>query len=345
MKFQEINFVKGAAIIWIVLFHMYKDFPGYFISGNTFYGNSVSHFIMHGSIGVNLFVICSGFLLSYSATRKNETLFEFYINRLKRLLPLYYCAVAFVLCSDAVIGSDNFSLNWISFFQHIFLVHTFTENMFDIQGTWWYMGMIVQFYLFFPVINSITRKVSIFPAITGAFLIVIIARQIHFFNIDSNYSVFAFVPDFIFGAYIFRYKMLQKSSKKFITAAFVYSALTAFLYFFIAFWAKESLFSCWSGLARPIIASGFFTGLVIIYNMIIKLAPHINGIFIFWGVYSYAVYLFHRPLIYKFVSTLSPYLYPAITTALFISFMALLGWIITNAEKKFLVPVLRRPNV
>ena len=333
-KFIEIDFIKGIAIIWIVVFHMYKDSSEYFIPLDNVSGVSFPHLMMCGPLGVNLFVICSGFLLAFSAHGKKETLMAFYSNRLKRLLPLYYCAIIFVLSLDYLFSRDNFFINIPSLLEHIFLVHTYTVNMFDIQGAWWFMGMVVQLYLFFPVLYILVKKISFFYNFTACLLLAVLARHIHIGNIDTNYSVFAFLPDFLVGMYLYRYDISNKLTN-FIVPVILFCAFTMSLFLYLM--ANDIfIYAHWYGISRSLISMGVFMTLMLVYRFAIKPVSYIVLPIALFGTYSYAIYLFHRPLIYKFVDTASLNLNRYLTIMLFLSCMLLFGRMVTKGEKFFL---------
>ena len=338
-KYSEINFIKGIAIIWIVIFHLYKDFPQYFAPGENGAGISLVNLIMWGPMGVNLFVICSGFLLSLSAYGKNETVLSFYYSRLKRLLPLYYAAIVFVLAADYAFGKENFSLNFLSLLQHIFLIHGFTDNLFDIQGAWWYMGMIVQLYLLFPILNKLIDKIPVYLGVTAGIVLTITARYIPFANIDSNYSVFTFLPDFIVGMYLFRYDFLSKMHAFFLPLILFCTCALGLFFYCMAY--DISIFAYWNGTARAIVSMGIFFMLLLCYNYIIKPLPYTGLPILLFGSYSYAIYLFHRPVIYKFITTLSEDVHRLTTLGLFMLCIFLFGFAATKTEKFFFLFVRR----
>lgn len=67
-----LDFCKGLAIILVVLFHYSKTWFGW--------------------QGVHLFIVLSGFGLTYSCLKKNETISwkHWYIRRAERILPVYW---------------------------------------------------------------------------------------------------------------------------------------------------------------------------------------------------------------------------------------------------------------
>ncbi len=104
-----------------------------------------------GAIGVSGFIILSGFGLTYSrlvSSVTNLQVIAFFYKRFLRLLPLYYLSLFTYLLIVNLIEPSNFV-------THIFLVHTFFKDYSHNPGSLWFIGLIVQFYLFFPIAYKI----------------------------------------------------------------------------------------------------------------------------------------------------------------------------------------------
>ena len=143
---------------------------------------------LKGDIGheaVNLFMLCSGFLIYYQSKisrsygeLKNKTgVYNFYIRRFFRIAPAFYFALifAYILApslgemrqalADAGIGSlsstDRYEiddLGWNVFTHLTFLFGLIPSQAFSTPLPDWSLGLEMQFYLVFPLLFWGLRK-------------------------------------------------------------------------------------------------------------------------------------------------------------------------------------------
>ena len=141
MKHLEIvDFLKGYAIFTIVLFHlMLGQVTG--VLGTA---------INFGGAGVHVFVLCSGFGLYLSHMRKKMSYGSFMKRRTLRVhLPFVIIVIASCL------------LPWAKFDLQAFLSNIFFYKMFSEEwdcaygGQMWFVSMIVQMYLLFPLLAKL----------------------------------------------------------------------------------------------------------------------------------------------------------------------------------------------
>ncbi|MFA5776010.1 MAG: acyltransferase family protein [Patescibacteria group bacterium] len=138
------NGLKGVAILMVIFSHV-----GYFLtSDHTFlYPLSVA-----GGIGVNVFLLLSGFGFTTSALKSSISLKEFYFKRLKKIfIPMWVVLGPLLILDFLVLGRhygfktvlDSF-LGWFPR-ADVFL---------DIDSPLWYFTAILFYYLLFPLIFS-----------------------------------------------------------------------------------------------------------------------------------------------------------------------------------------------
>ena len=113
-----------------------------------------------GWIGVDLFFIISGYVITGSAARQMglpDYARYFWRTRLARILPLYYfTSVVFLAAVSSVALEKDATFQIVS---HLFLVHNFFQNTaFSINGVTWSLGVEMQFYLLaFFIVPLATR--------------------------------------------------------------------------------------------------------------------------------------------------------------------------------------------
>jgi peptidoglycan/LPS O-acetylase OafA/YrhL len=126
--------------------------------------------VFHGTSGVSLFFVLSGFLITTLCLREQDTragfsLTNFYIRRVFRIYPLYFLVLAFYVILIVGLGQQAdrhhaFVTNvpyMLAFFpEHAFFFnHTGTSVPFD--GAW-SLGVEEKFYLVWPVLGILLLK-------------------------------------------------------------------------------------------------------------------------------------------------------------------------------------------
>ena len=127
--------LKGFAMVLVLLYH---------IGGVLNWDNW-----LHGEVGVDIFLIISGFTLVL--TSRDIPVGEYLKRRLFRIFPSYWVAVAFyVIMNDWFFGS-NYSATTIVL--HILGLHGFSRGVYfsDISDSFWFISMILAMYLGFFV--------------------------------------------------------------------------------------------------------------------------------------------------------------------------------------------------
>jgi peptidoglycan/LPS O-acetylase OafA/YrhL len=132
--------------------------------------------IPNGAIGMDLFFVLSGFLITrillssklkmaeVHAT-KTSVLKKFYLNRMLRIFPIYYISLILLLIFEKYTGT-NIKTTFIYYF-------TYTQNfLFFSRGSWdgiishfWSLAVEEQFYLLWPFIVLFVNKKYILHAL------------------------------------------------------------------------------------------------------------------------------------------------------------------------------------
>ncbi|HIP38195.1 MAG TPA: acyltransferase [Desulfocapsa sulfexigens] len=330
------DLLKGLVILWIVMFHVYKDFPDVFCSSLHWLTNLQCRIIMHGALGVDIFIILSGYLLATSRLRNPQVhWFSFLRKRIWRIFPLYWFALAAILTLETVIGSSEESLNLPSVLYHLAGLHGFTSYIFDLQGAWWFVTLILQLYLLFPVIWYLSEKLPLYVLLILAACCTVSARFIPFANLDGNYSVFAFLPDFVFGLVMAR-KLSPNLQCSFSFTGGLYCIVAMIALIIGIYNDSVMVFKYGWGLFRPFVSSGLFLTLCCLCHHGIIRIPAVTYPLSKYGRHSYAIYLFHRPLIYKWVTLSLPVLPPVLVSFVFVAAMLPMGMLIEVGESRLL---------
>jgi peptidoglycan/LPS O-acetylase OafA/YrhL len=136
---SECEALRGWAITLVFLFHYFGSFYGYQPNNNHPYW---LNFFLSGNMGVTLFFVLSGFLLSQPFfNQRSPSIKVFFWNRFLRIMPLY---TLFVIMG--AITSSNFhqGLRAICFWD------LRTDRLLPFGAVWWSLGVEIQFYLVLP---------------------------------------------------------------------------------------------------------------------------------------------------------------------------------------------------
>lgn len=333
--------LKGAAILMIVLSHI-----GYFLATDHRFLYPLS--VMAG-VGVNLFLFLSGFGLTASQLQKNLSIWQFYKRRLLKLFTPFWLSLLVFLILDFLILKIYYSWAFISeavigFFKHADLYQDFNSPL-------WYFTFILGYYLLFPLVFS--KK---FPWLSAIILYLVGYLVIYFEPTKLDYvlhlykvHIFAF-PLGVLAAWVVTKLKKPESLEKFSRAVkvLVYY-LTPLIFLGIFIYANIN-----SGISEPV-SQEFWKSMLVNKEqwMSIIAALAISIVFMFkkvefkllswFGLYSYEIYLFHWPIMYRydiFYSWLPAWLATSLYLVLFIG----VGWLIKRLTELITsLKVLKKP--
>jgi peptidoglycan/LPS O-acetylase OafA/YrhL len=291
---------RGLAILLVIAYH----YTGFF---------------SFGWIGVDLFFVLSGFLITgkllESAGRK-DYFSSFYLKRILRIVPLYFLVLLFFFVLIPAFFHSVVTPSYAALLKQQGYYWTFTLNFYEAIHGWpdnitlvplWSLACEMQFYLTWPfIIFFIYRqKKEYLLAILFAFILFAVLFRLngHYFGYTSDEYRYILLPSridaFTCGALLcvcikkdwFR-QILQKGwvlSLVSLVAAVIIMICQHHLWHFGATlisgfgYTLNALF--WSG----IFASVWFAGTTVVRLFSFK------GLTIA-GKYSYAIYIFHVPV-------------------------------------------------
>ena len=143
--------VRALACLWVVAHHVTQRFPPA-VRDSQF----VSRMLLRGNMGVPIFFVLSGFLLSlpfwkgYDAGRRMPSLRSYFLKRMARIVPGYYvCLIVCLALGAGLVGLWSprmiSALTFTNSFQARFFFPTPTNPPL------WSIGIEVLFYLILPV--------------------------------------------------------------------------------------------------------------------------------------------------------------------------------------------------
>lgn len=275
-------------------------------------------FARYGWLGVDLFFVISGFVITSSALKLREAgwrtyMVAFWVRRAARIVPLYYVTlVAFLILVDhsALGGAEVFK----QVVTHILLVHQWwPETAGSINGVTWTLGIEVLFYLVAWILVGF-RLVRIGGG--GAYLALLIAGSItyrlvlfHSLTVEpqrifwSN-QVFGLLDGFAMGAALAVWPGAQCSSSGGGVLSWMkrwYLAVIGLLMLMISLWIVDThLDDFWK---QPYIVGAFRTQVGLAFACLVLWAvrwPQQQQLvrpLVFLGKISYGIYLWHLLLL------------------------------------------------
>ncbi len=164
-RINSFDGLRGIAILLVVIYHSQNT-----IKFDSDIWNILSIFIANSSLGVRIFFVLSGYLITRILLKEiNETgvinLKRFHVRRAIRLFPNLYCFVGVVFLINVIANLNITPQDFIS-------ASTFTWNYFGVfaaianeklGGTWffghlWTLALEEQFYLLWPLFLLFLNK-------------------------------------------------------------------------------------------------------------------------------------------------------------------------------------------
>jgi peptidoglycan/LPS O-acetylase OafA/YrhL len=166
-----LDFCKGLAIIWIVLIHWRPEWFGW--------------------QGVHVFIVLSGFGLSYSCLKKKSSIkwSQWYFKRFRKTLPAYWmvCLWGYLLLVCIYILEHHHLLNAFLLPLDVLLKNVLLLDLtllnptvkIEPNGSLWFIPFIISFYLAFPLLLRLITKYVNTRNVLFAFLAAIIFEFIY----------------------------------------------------------------------------------------------------------------------------------------------------------------------
>ena len=187
-RINNIQCLRAFAAVAVICFHL--------VAAARIYNNPVvteDFFLRLGASGVDVFFVISGFIMVHTQTNRRRTSSDFFINRLFRIVPVYWTLsltmAVILLIFPEVFSSQSFSAT------RVFSSLTFTSNSFSSQPPLIFIGWTIElemtFYALFAV-SLMVKKIST--------SVLCVSSGILFLVFVCNFSTI--LIEFIFGMLI-----------------------------------------------------------------------------------------------------------------------------------------------
>lgn len=271
-------------------------------------------FITYGWLGVDLFFVLSGFLITnilINSKNKSGYYKNFYARRILRIFPLYYLSLILFLVILPQIKDFPINLNYSNgekwwfwaYLQNWSMIVNPNPHSYSL-GHFWSLSVEEQFYLIWPfVIVLISHEKKLLAILFICLLSLIAIRTyvwLHKENFPSYYAIFLFtrIDGLLIGSML---AIIQKSNPDFLKRTtyivVLFLAGLNFIFYFLNQYYHFS-FPYWSVVGYTTFSALFALA---VYEGLKKENHILNLIFTnkalrFFGKYSYGFYIFHLPV-------------------------------------------------
>ncbi len=320
--------LKGFAVLGVIFSHI-----GYFLVSDHSFLFPLT--IMAG-VCVNIFLFLSGYGLTISSSKKDETVGQFYKNRLLKLMIPFWLVLGIFLVADFFVLGISYS--WSMVVPALFGIFTSADIYHDLNSPLWYFTLILFYYVLFPFFFSKKR-----PWVTAVLLFVassavLLAQPAWLGNVIDLYAVHcvAFPLGIVVAwlrtdvrvagsSWVRRWDTILHGTQSTFKDRVQYYGIIAFLVWCIAYTAIHS--GIGSGVIIEQAVSLFTMSALLLLFAFKKVESRLLYLF---GLYSYELYLLHWPIMYRydFLYTRAP---GWLATLLYLMLFVAIGWVVRQS--------------
>ncbi len=319
-QLPELDGLRGLAVILVLMRHAVRPFwPADDPVVNAF-GWDFGTFMSNGWIGVDLFFILSGFLITHHILRLNErkhgnwTWRPYLEKRALRIVPAYYAVLLMAVLGVFPYYEMSSQLLGLRVGYHMLFFQDYLPS--NIIVAFWSLGVEEKFYLIAPfLILARTNRQSVQEQTTGIFMLLLLGIALRIFTAVNEPNVESYEQFF----YTFRspFHMTMDPILFGVLIAFIYRAkdrlprITSTSAANLAFWSGAALFlwlstansmmaeiTWWDKTLQPTVVALAFAGIT--FGLIFGGGPAAifrSTLLFFFARISYSLYLIHIPLV------------------------------------------------
>ena len=333
---NELDGLRAIAVLSVIIYHAKLTSKGFSL-------------LPGGFLGVDIFFVLSGFLITGILIDKSPTLLQFYKSRIDRIYPalllmlVFSCILAYtyLIPSDLLNfreqlkGAVAFFSNYIFMYEDSYIADS---SQYKVLLHTWSLGVEWQYYLVFPFIIYGIKK--FFSSKFEQILIILFAISffycLYLMSINNTYAFYSTpsrVWELFAGGIVFLISKHLKDSRFDNLLSAIGLVIIAYCLMFF----KDT--DAHPGFVSLLVVFG--TTLFILFtkenSFIYKIAT--LKISIFFGVISYSLYLYHQPILvfYRFA-------YGEIGNKIFIALFTLMVLVSYLSYRFFENPIRKSKN-
>lgn len=318
--FENLDALRAIAALSVFVFHYFRDIQAIFpsLSANTFF-KLFKIFADKGNLGVNLFFVLSGFLITYlilDEIKRNGKFnaLKFIGRRCLRIWPLYFIVIGIGFLLFPIIFKDYYTVHnpwlFIFFLANFDEIYNGLNDSINFLTSPWSVAVEEQFYFIWAIIFAFIPKIKsikIIHIISSLFILTFIFRIIH---LDDErviyYHTLSVCQDILMGALIgqalfYNHNWIQKIKN-------LSKWTTAFIYIIgiITCLAKNKLFIGYGIIIERFILASFFAFIILDQSQNVKSVFKLGSFKIlnYLGKISYGLYMYHLIIMYVLLNHL-----------------------------------------
>ena len=300
--YPALDGLRGLAILLVLLYHNFSFIP----------------FFNFGWLGVDLFFVLSGYLITnilVTTVNTKDYYKNFYLKRILRIFPLYYFSFVLLVFVIPLLFPNLLKVDFYRTNQHWFwlylqnwlLIFKSSDNNTALNH-FWSLAVEEQFYLIWPIIVALLKDAKRLLIFCLTLLFIVIIFRFHIGNntsIYSNYNwifLFTRIDGILLGATV---ALILKINPNIITKYFTLLILfLAGINFFVYYINKTHFqkLDVWSICGYTTFSAIFclltFELINPQYKFFIKIISF--RAFRILGKYSFGLYIFHWPIFVAF---------------------------------------------
>ncbi|WP_299248670.1 acyltransferase [uncultured Cytophaga sp.] len=311
--FENLDSIRFIAALMVLFSHALSE-SYVFIPIEYSVVTTFLNLVSNGGLGVSIFFVLSGFLITYLLIVERETkskisLGNFYMRRILRIWPLYFAVIIFAFVAYPLaksfigIKGEGFAniMYHMVFLSNFDLIHMKQTNIDAIptsQAINWSVSIEEQFYLFWPLIFAFLPKKMWLFSILSVIAISILFRMQNYENKDILYfHTLSVLLDLGIGG-LFAFLVTQKKqAEEFFKNISTRTHCLFFVLFFGLIFYNQELFDFKYGLAIGRVFISFSIALIITAQAMTTSNTFLNlknfKLGTYWGKYTYSIYLLH----------------------------------------------------
>lgn len=290
---SSLDGVRAIAALLILWLHFWSV-----AEGSTSLVNFLVKTASIGQIGVPLFFVLSGFLISRILLRKkgeNDYFRSFYLKRSLRIFPLYYfflLLVFFIYPLIVQVPVTPLSLSWPNWLYLQNFAMTFNWH-YEGPGHLWSLAVEEHFYILWPIIVYYTNL----KQLKRICIAVCVAEPIvRYFMFSSNIEVFYFsftrFDELCFGALLAIAEAEKKILSSLVLRITAVVCLTALVFCFVKSGERSLTVQVFK---FSLLGMLFYSGLALLLKEKVSVVSHFfsSKPLMFIGKISYGLYIYH----------------------------------------------------
>ena len=301
---HDIDGLKGIAILSVVFYHLFDLLKSAHFTESTLFDG--------GFLGVDIFFVISGFLITssvfYKLSNNDFSLLSFYKRRFLRIVPplLFVCIFTLIIGYFLLFPEVYKELN-IEVANALLFIGNFrfanSGGYFALDSSdklllhTWYLAVTIQFYILFPLIVLLLKKVFSLKrlplAVTVVFILLTVTSVIVSRNGKGYLLTQCRIFELFFGSVLFFYKdIVYKRVFSLNTYLPVLGEVLGIVIIIASIFTVELQNGIWT--VTTSLPTMLGTALVILShnkNSVLRLPP-----LTLLGKSSYSLYLWHWPL-------------------------------------------------